>query len=84
MLAPIELASVHDQTTDGCAVAPNPLGGRVDDNVSTILNGSDEVASSPKGIVDLGLSISSCTDYREPSVCHSQSQALPFHGQPSQ
>lgn len=53
VLAPVELARVDDDAADGCAVAADPLGGRVDDNVGAVVDGSDEVTASAKGIVDL-------------------------------
>lgn len=53
VLAPVELAGVDDDTTNGSAVAANPFGGGVDDDVSTVVDGSDEVATSTKGVVDL-------------------------------
>lgn len=53
VLAPVELARVDDDTANSGAVAANPLGGGVNDDVSTVINGSDEVATSAKGVVDL-------------------------------
>lgn len=53
VLTPVELARVDDDSADGCAVAADPLGGRVNDNVGAVVNGSDEVAASAKGIIDL-------------------------------
>lgn len=52
VLAPVELAGVNNDTANGGAVAANPLGGGVDDNVGTVVNGTDKVASSAKGVVD--------------------------------
>jgi hypothetical protein len=53
VLAPIELAAVDDDTANGGAVAADPLGGRVDDDVGAVLNGADKVAASTEGVVDL-------------------------------
>lgn len=53
MLAPVELAGVDDDTANGSAVAANPFRGGVDDDVSAVVDGSDEVATSAKGVVDL-------------------------------
>lgn len=53
VLAPVELAAVDNDTGDGSAVAADPLGGGVDDDIGTMLNGSDEVATGTEGVVNL-------------------------------
>ncbi|KAB8760612.1 hypothetical protein FH972_026604 [Carpinus fangiana] len=50
--APVELAAVDDDAADGGAVAANPLGGRVDDNVGAVVDGAHKVAAGAKGVVD--------------------------------
>lgn len=52
VLAPVELARVDNDTADGGAVAADPLGGRVDNNVGAVLDGLAEVAAGTKGVVD--------------------------------
>lgn len=52
-VVPLELAAVDDDAADGGAVAADPLGGGVDDDVGAVLDGADEVASRAKGVVDL-------------------------------
>ena len=52
VLAPVELARVDNDTANGGAVAANPLGGGVDDNVGAVVDGTDKVTSSTKGVVD--------------------------------
>lgn len=59
VLAPVELARVDNDAANGGAVAADPLGGRVDDDVGAVLDGSDKVATSTKGVVDLVKMISS-------------------------
>jgi len=53
VLAPVELARVYDNTSDGSTVTADPFGGRVDDDISTVVDGSDKVASSTKCVIDL-------------------------------
>lgn len=52
VLAPVELARVDDDTANGRAVAADPLGRRVDDNVRTVLDRLAEVAARTEGVVD--------------------------------
>lgn len=54
ILAPVELAAVDDDTSDGCAVAANPLGSAVDNDVRTVVYGPAEVAASTERVVNLG------------------------------
>ena len=49
---PIELAGVDDNSSNSSSVATNPLGSRVDDDVSTVVNWANEVAAGAKGVVD--------------------------------
>lgn len=53
VLAPVERACVDNDTANGSSVAANPLGGRMDDNVGTVVNGPNEVATSTKRVVNL-------------------------------
>lgn len=53
VLEPVKLARVDDDTANGGAVAANPLGGRVDDDISTVVDGADEVTASTEGVVNL-------------------------------
>lgn len=53
VLAPVELAGVDDDTADGGAVTSDPLGGGVDDDISAVVDGSNEVTASTEGVVDL-------------------------------
>lgn len=52
VLAPVEAAAVNNNTANSRAVATNPLGRRVDNNVGTVLKRANKVASSAKGVVD--------------------------------
>ena len=51
--APVKLAAVDNDAADGGAVAANPLGGRVHDNVGAMVDGAQEVTTSAKCVVDL-------------------------------
>lgn len=53
MLAPIKLAAINDHTANGCAVTTNPLGCAVNDNIGTVFNRTEEVATSSECVVDL-------------------------------
>ena len=53
VLTPVELARVYNHTSDGSAMTADPFGSRVDDNISAMVDGSDEVTSSTKGVIDL-------------------------------
>ena len=53
VLAPVELAAVNDDASNGSTVAANPLGGGVDDDICAMLDGSDEVSTCTEGVVDL-------------------------------
>ena len=53
MLSPVEFATVDNYTSDGGAMAANPLGSAVDDNVGTKINGADEITASSKGVINL-------------------------------
>lgn len=45
-------ARVNDNTGDGGTVTADPLGGRVDDNVGTVVDGTDKVSAGAKGVVN--------------------------------
>jgi hypothetical protein len=53
VLTPVELARVYDHTSDGSTVTADPFGGRVDDDIGAMVDGSDKVTSSTKGVIDL-------------------------------
>jgi hypothetical protein len=53
VLAPIEFARIDNDTADGGSVAADPLCGRVDDDISTVVDGADEVTTGTKSVVDL-------------------------------
>jgi hypothetical protein len=53
VLAPVEFARVDNDTTDGGSVAADPLCGRVDDDVSAMVDGADEVTTGTKSVVNL-------------------------------
>ena len=53
MLAPIELAAVNDDTSNGSTVTANPLSGGVDDDIRAVLDRSDEVAAGTESVVNL-------------------------------
>jgi len=51
VLAPVEVTGIDDDTTDGRAVAANPFGGGVNDDIGSVLDGLDEVSAGSKGVV---------------------------------
>lgn len=53
MLAPIESASVNDYTGDRRAMSSNPFGGTVDDDICSVGNGTAEITSCCKGVINL-------------------------------
>lgn len=53
VLSPVKFAAVDNYTSDGGAVATNPLGSTVDDNVGTKIDGTDEIAAGSKGVINL-------------------------------
>lgn len=53
VFAPVEFARVYHNTSDGSTVTADPFGGRVDDDISAMVDGSDKVTSSTKGVIDL-------------------------------
>jgi hypothetical protein len=57
VLAPVELSGVNDDTADCGSMASNPLCGRMNDNISTVIDRADEVATSTEGVVDLKITI---------------------------
>lgn len=50
---PVELARVDDHTCDGSAMPTNPFGGRVDNDISTMVDGAAEITTSTERIVNL-------------------------------
>lgn len=53
MLVPVEAAAVDNHSTDGSTVAANPLGRRMDNDVGTMLNRTDIIATCTQSVVDL-------------------------------
>lgn len=53
VFAPIELSRINYYTADCGSMSSNPLCGRVNDDISTVINRADEVTTSTKGVVDL-------------------------------
>ena len=51
--APVELAAVDDDAADRRAVAADPLGRRVHDDVGAVLDGTAVEAARAEGVVDL-------------------------------
>lgn len=51
-LLPVKLAGIDYDTTNGRAVATDPLGSAVDDNIRTMINRTDDISTSTKRIVD--------------------------------
>ncbi len=50
--APVEVAAVDDDAADGGAVAADPFGGGVHDDVGAVVEGAAEVAACAEGVVD--------------------------------
>lgn len=55
VLAPVELSAVDYDASNCSTVATNPFGGGVDDDVGAVVDGTDEVASSSEGVVNLAI-----------------------------
>lgn len=53
VLAPVKLARVDNHAANGGAVATNPLGSGVNNDVGAVIDGTDEVTSCAKGVVNL-------------------------------
>lgn len=53
MLAPIELAGVDNDPADGGAVAADPFGDAVNNDVCAVVDRPAEVAASAECVVDL-------------------------------
>lgn len=53
VLAPVKLAGVDDDTSNGGSVAADPLGGRVNDDVGAVVDGADKVSTGTKSVVNL-------------------------------
>jgi hypothetical protein len=52
--SPVELASVDYNASDSCAVATEPFGERVNDNISAVLDGLGEVGGGKCRVYDQG------------------------------
>lgn len=53
VFTPVEFAAVNNDTSNSCAVATDPLGSTVDDNIGTVLDGLAEVSASTESVVNL-------------------------------
>ena len=53
MLAPVELAAIDYDTSDGGTMASDPLGRRVDDNIGTVVDRTNKVATGTECVVNL-------------------------------
>jgi hypothetical protein len=53
VFAPIEFSGINDDTRNGGAVASNPLRGRVDNNICTVIDRTNKVSTSSEGVVNL-------------------------------
>lgn len=53
ILPPVKLATVNDDASDGCAVATNPFGGTVYNDIRTVIDGTSKVPTSTEGVVNL-------------------------------
>lgn len=56
VLAPVEFSAVNHHATDGSAVAANPFGGAVHDDVGAVVDGPGKVATGAECIVNLPIS----------------------------
>lgn len=52
VLAPVELAAVHNHAPDGGAMPTNPLGGRMHHNVRPVVDRPAEIPARPEGVID--------------------------------
>lgn len=84
--APVKLAAVDNDTADRGAVAANPLGCGVHDNVGAVVNRAQEVTTSAKGVVDLSDDINTLPrTYSINATCGNLQQGVrPWHAQPWQ
>lgn len=53
VLAPVEFTAVDDDAGNGGAVAADPFGCAVDDDIGAVIDGTGEVAACSEGVVDL-------------------------------
>src|SRR5690606_40985009 len=51
-IGPIEISSVDDDTTDGCAMTADPLGGRFHNDIRSMLQRTEQITTGSKGIID--------------------------------
>lgn len=49
--SPIEIASIHDDAAENSSMSADPLGGRLNDDVGSELDGLDEVSTTAKGVL---------------------------------
>ncbi len=53
VLAPVEFPAVNNDATNGCSMSTDPLGRRVHDYISAVVDRPTEVASRAKRIINL-------------------------------
>ena len=53
IFAPVELPTVNNNSRNCSAMAANPFGGTVYNNISTVLDGTAEISTSSKSVVNL-------------------------------
>ena len=53
VLAPIKLSTVNHNSSNGGTMATNPLSSTVHDNIGTVVNWANKVATCTEGVIDL-------------------------------
>jgi hypothetical protein len=43
--SPVKLAGINHDSSDGCTMTTYPLGSRMNDNIGTVIDGSDDISS---------------------------------------
>lgn len=87
VLAPVELAAVDDDAANGGAVATDPLGCALDDDIRAVVDRASEVAAGTEGVVNLRSNKTlrhdpvQFSDYEEKNLPRGEH---PSHAQPSQ
>ncbi len=56
-IRPVEIAAIHDHASDGRAVTTDELGGRVDDDIASMLEGLHQVRRGQRVIQDQGYAV---------------------------
>lgn len=82
VLAPVKLARVDNDASDGGAVSADPFGSGVDDDVGAVLNGANKVSAGTKGVVDLiviAISLVSFFETRSHGLANSKIIKATYH-----